>query len=151
MSNLKDKLKNTFLSHESLILAIAALILTGVVAFQAGKSYAQPATIDVKVVKAEANQSNPAKKSPSEAPKSTSKPAQSQPAEVTGVEPAKQPEGSPSGQNQPCAFVASKNSTKYHLSDCKNAQKISQENRVCFASKEEAAKQGYEPAKCCNP
>jgi len=51
--------------------------------------------------------------------------------------------------NQKCAFVASKNSNKYHLSTCQWAQKIKPENKVCFSSVEEAQKRGYQGAKCC--
>lgn len=52
-------------------------------------------------------------------------------------------------ENQTCAFVASKNSNKYHLPICQFAQKIKAENKVCFSSVEEAQKRGYQPAKCC--
>ena len=51
--------------------------------------------------------------------------------------------------NQKCAFVASKNSNKYHLPTCRYAQNIKPENRVCFSSKEEAEGRGYQGAKCC--
>ncbi len=46
------------------------------------------------------------------------------------------------GINQ-CLFVGSKNSNKYHLSTCAVAKRIKPENRVCFASQEEAKKKGY--------
>lgn len=51
--------------------------------------------------------------------------------------------------NQKCAFVASKNSNKYHLPTCQFAQKIKPENKVCFSSADEAIKRGYQGAKCC--
>lgn len=51
--------------------------------------------------------------------------------------------------NQKCAYVASKNSNKYHLPTCQFAQKIKPENKICFSSKEEAEKRGYQGAKCC--
>lgn len=44
-----------------------------------------------------------------------------------------------------CAFVGSKNSDKYHLPKCSFAKRIKPENRVCFASKEDAEKRGYVP------
>ena len=50
---------------------------------------------------------------------------------------------------QKCAFVASKNSNKYHLATCQWAQKIKPENKICFSSAEEAQKRGYQGAKCC--
>lgn len=45
-----------------------------------------------------------------------------------------------------CVFVGSKNSNKYHLPTCAAAKRIKPENRVCFASKEEAEKRGYVPS-----
>lgn len=45
-----------------------------------------------------------------------------------------------------CIFVGSKNSNKYHLPTCAVAKRIKPENRVCFASKEEAEKRGYVPS-----
>jgi len=51
------------------------------------------------------------------------------------------------GVAQPgCVFVGSKNSNKYHLPSCAVAKRIKVENRVCFASKEEAEKRGYVPS-----
>lgn len=49
-----------------------------------------------------------------------------------------------------CALVASKNSNKYHLPNCKNATRIKDSNRVCFPSEDQAKKKGYERAKCCH-
>jgi hypothetical protein len=46
-------------------------------------------------------------------------------------------------------YVASKNSTKYHLPWCSGAARIAEENKVWFASKEEAAAAGYAPAANC--
>jgi len=48
-----------------------------------------------------------------------------------------------------CALVGSKNSNKYHHSDCTWAKKIKPENRVCFSSEDEAKSKGYQPAGCC--
>ncbi len=46
-------------------------------------------------------------------------------------------------------FVASKNGTKYHQPWCPGAQKISEANKIWFASQEEAEKAGYTPAANC--
>ncbi|MBI2108586.1 MAG: hypothetical protein HYT93_00190 [Parcubacteria group bacterium] len=46
-------------------------------------------------------------------------------------------------------FVASKNGTKYHHPWCAGAQRISEENKIWFASKEDAEKAGYTPAANC--
>lgn len=48
-----------------------------------------------------------------------------------------------------CPFVASKNSNKYHLATCQWALRIKPENKICFASAEEAQQKGYQGAKCC--
>ena len=47
------------------------------------------------------------------------------------------------------AFVASKNSTKYHLPDCTSAARIAEHNKIWFVSKEEAESLGYTPAANC--
>lgn len=45
--------------------------------------------------------------------------------------------------------VGSKNSDKYHLSDCPGAKQISEQNKVWFDSIEAAEKAGYKPAGNC--
>ncbi|MEK7133403.1 MAG: hypothetical protein AAB771_01805 [Patescibacteria group bacterium] len=51
--------------------------------------------------------------------------------------------------NKEKMYVASKNSDKYHLPWCAGAQRIKEENKIWFASKEEAEKTGYKPAENC--
>lgn len=46
-------------------------------------------------------------------------------------------------------YVASKNGTAYHLPWCQGAQKIKEENRIWFDTKEEAERSGYKPAGNC--
>lgn len=46
-------------------------------------------------------------------------------------------------------FVASKNSTKYHLPDCPGVRRIAEHNKIWFSSKEEAESLGYQPASNC--
>lgn len=48
-----------------------------------------------------------------------------------------------------CAFVGSKNSTKYHAPTCRWAKQIKPENIVCFASAEAATAKNYQPDKGC--
>ncbi len=50
-----------------------------------------------------------------------------------------------------CAYVGSANSDKYHDPDCRYAENILPENRVCFDSKAEAEAAGYVPCKVCKP
>ena len=47
------------------------------------------------------------------------------------------------------AYVASKNSTKYHLPDCSGAKRIAEHNKIWFNSKAEAESIGYTPAANC--
>lgn len=47
------------------------------------------------------------------------------------------------------AYVASKNSNKYHLPDCSGAKRIAEHNKIWFNSKEEAESLGYTPAANC--
>jgi hypothetical protein len=47
------------------------------------------------------------------------------------------------------AYVASKSGTAYHLPSCQSAQKIKEENKIWFATKEEAENAGYKPAGNC--
>lgn len=46
-------------------------------------------------------------------------------------------------------FVVSKNGTKYHYPWCSGAQRINEENKIWFNTKEEAEKAGYTPASNC--
>lgn len=46
-------------------------------------------------------------------------------------------------------LVASKNSTKYHLPWCPGALRIKEENKIWFATAEEAENRGYAPAANC--
>lgn len=46
-------------------------------------------------------------------------------------------------------YVASKNGTKYHLPWCPGAKQIKEENKLFFATKDEAEKSGYTPAANC--
>ena len=46
-------------------------------------------------------------------------------------------------------FVASKNSSVYHFPWCSGAQRIKEENKIYFSSREEAEKAGFRPAANC--
>jgi hypothetical protein len=46
-------------------------------------------------------------------------------------------------------YVASKTGTKYYLPTCGTAKRIKDENKVWFATKEDAEKAGYEPGSTC--
>lgn len=46
-------------------------------------------------------------------------------------------------------FVASRSGSKYHYPWCSGAKRIKEENKLWFATKEDAERAGYEPAKNC--
>ena len=46
-------------------------------------------------------------------------------------------------------LVGSKSGTAYHFPWCSGAQRIKEENKIWFTSKEEAEKKGYRPAGNC--
>jgi hypothetical protein len=48
-----------------------------------------------------------------------------------------------------CPFVASATGSKYYPQGCAGINRIKPENRVCYASEEEAAKEGLELSKTC--
>jgi len=47
-------------------------------------------------------------------------------------------------------FLASINGKAYYPKDCAAANRIKEENRIWFNTKEEAGLQGYQPAQNCN-
>lgn len=46
-------------------------------------------------------------------------------------------------------YVVSKNGTKYHYPWCSGAQRIKEENKIWFSTKEEVERAGYTPAANC--
>lgn len=63
--------------------------------------------------------------------------------------PAKAEAATTSAPASATQLVGSRNGTKYHLLWCAGAKQIKEENKVYFASKEEAEKAGYTPASNC--
>ena len=49
------------------------------------------------------------------------------------------------------SYVGSKNTKKFHASNCRYASKIKEENTVRFSTPSEATEQGYVPCSVCNP
>ena len=47
-------------------------------------------------------------------------------------------------------FVASRNGERYYIPTCSGAQRIKEENKIWFASEEEARSAGYTPAAGCS-
>ena len=48
-------------------------------------------------------------------------------------------------------FVGSKNSNKYHYTECRSAKRIDSQNKIIFNSVKEAQSAGYIPCKVCKP
>jgi len=48
-------------------------------------------------------------------------------------------------------YVGSGKSDKFHEPDCQWAEKIKDQNRICFASKSAALAYGYVPCAVCKP
>ncbi len=71
------------------------------------------------------------------------------------------PKSSPSGEEASNAavtaeaanigFVASRNSSVFHRADCPSAMRISESNRVTYATREDAIAAGKRPCKSCRP
>ena len=48
-------------------------------------------------------------------------------------------------------YIGNIKSKKFHLSTCSSVQDIQQSNRITFATRAAAVKQGYSPCKACRP
>lgn len=76
---------------------------------------------------------------------------------VNVTEPSSDPTysaGSSGEQNQAVSevkYIGNKNSKKFHYDYCSSVANMSEKNRVCFESREEAVEEGYEPCGSCNP
>lgn len=66
---------------------------------------------------------------------------------LQGIQPAPIP--ATSNPTNAGTYVASKNGSAYHFPWCSGAQRIREENKIWFATKEEAEAAGYRPASNC--
>jgi hypothetical protein len=133
---MKDQLINWFREHGGRLGLLLGMFLVGVLSFEAGYFYRGSQaegslmvtlpSLPTSVVPAQAVAGESVTVPASQNILGTPKP-------VVAV-------GAEMGQ---CVFVGSKNSTKYHLATCAAAKRIKPENRLCFATKEEAEKRGY--------
>ncbi|MFH1354284.1 MAG: hypothetical protein ABIH36_03260 [bacterium] len=88
-----------------------------------------------------------------EPPSTSAESAGETPAAAAGKTP--EPAGKTLGVNEETprveeagAFVGSVNSNLYHHKDCSSASRIKEENKIWFATTEEAEAAGYSPSKC---
>ena len=59
-------------------------------------------------------------------------------------QPSVVPQQTVSPQRSTCAFIGSKNSTKYHAPTCAVVKRIKEENKVCFVDEKDAEARGYQ-------
>ncbi|HLM84140.1 MAG TPA: hypothetical protein VK254_02950 [Candidatus Bathyarchaeia archaeon] len=144
LSRFKESRTGHFwLVYDKKIVLVTGIVLIAAVSFEAGylkgqQNKNEPIVVS-KIATTEVASANDGQKQPDTSSTKTA-PVNSKPISTENVIAA---------DNQKCAYVASKNSNKYHLATCQFAQKIKPENRVCFASADEAIKRGYQGAKCC--
>jgi len=125
-----------WLIYEQKIILAIGLILIAVISFEAGYLHGQKNKSESVVVK---------KVTASEVASACAVQSQADAGDNTPVS----AEDSAQISTQKCAYVASKNSNKYHLPTCRYTQNIKSENKVCFSSKDEAEIKGFQGAKCC--
>lgn len=127
--------KEWFIAHQKNLLLLVGVLAVGTVAFESGLlkgRMAQPEPLVISI---------PAATEPLVASDIVSTDQKDQLAGARSV-------ALITGEKQSlasCPLVGSKNSNKYHLATCAVAKRIKPENKVCFASKEDAKKRGYLP------
>lgn len=135
-----DRIKNFFKNNEKDIILIAGVILISLISFGAGRLSVPaipktPITVEEMPLEASIIPS-------SQDNISNINSNQNQNQESRNQEP------NAPGQKE-CLLVGSKNSNKYHYPWCIGAKNISEKNKICFNSKEEAQGKGYQPAGNC--
>ncbi len=144
---MKAKIKDFLKNNETKIAMGIGLILTAVIAFEAGilkgQNWQQKPLVIEKAGECSATINSPENaQNPSQDSQKPVQAASVSPSVATGANPS-----AAVGAN--CAFVGSKNSNKYHLPTCHFAKLIKPENIVCFKSAEDAAAKSYQPDKSC--
>lgn len=138
--NLKQKFLTGWLKYgDKIILAIGIILIAGI-SFEAGFLKGQKNQKEPIVINQPASDTCPKVEDSQNTGGTTSSPQQNNQTKT---------ENQIAAENQKCAFVASKNSNKYHLPTCQWANKIKPENKICFSSVQEAQSRGYQGAKCC--
>jgi hypothetical protein len=136
MSTMKEKLLEFWQNYETKVVILVGLVLVALIAFQGGylkgKAQKESPLVIEKTASCPVSSENQSDQPKTEATVNT------QPNNNSGT-----------AENKNCAYVGSKNSTKYHLPTCRYAKTIKPENLACFLSKEEAEKKGYQPDANC--
>ncbi|MFA6194046.1 MAG: hypothetical protein WC726_04255 [Parcubacteria group bacterium] len=146
--SITDKLKNSkiaefWLKYEQKIVLAIGIVLIAAISFEAGllkgqQNKQEPVIVNKAAAVETANVNACQNISEANSAKTASVLGKSASTEIIAT-----------ADNQKCAFVASKNSNKYHLLTCRYVQNIKPENKICFSSKEEAESRGFQGAKCC--
>ena len=132
----ESRIGQFWLVYEQKIILAIGIVIIAAVSFEAGYLHGQK------------NQSEPVVVNKVATAEIASTCAAQNQASTADSEPAST-ENTAQTSTQKCAYVASKNSNKFHLPTCRYAQNIKPENKVCFSSKEEAEGRGFQGAKCC--
>lgn len=137
---LSQKISKFWLKYgDKIILAISIILIAGI-SLEAGFLKGQKNQKEPIVVNQPASDTCPKAEDSQNTGSTTNSPQQNNQTKT---------ENQIAADNQKCAYVASKNSNKYHLPTCQWANKIKPENRICFSSVQEAQNREYQPAKCC--
>lgn len=126
------RLKKQIFPYKERLLVLVGVILVGVLSFEAGALHSSIGQSEPLVVSLPAVEGVVSEKEVSSGEKILSAGLERTASQIKDTE---LPKG--------CVFVGSRNSDKYHLPTCASAKRIKPENKVCFASKEDAEKRGY--------
>lgn len=140
-----SKIKKVFIENEDKIILVIGIILVAVISFGAGRlsiefQSSEPIVIEdskISFFKETLNDNQTTKNF--------------QPSNVLGEQTKNSETKIQTSEKKTGKFVGSVKSNKFHFPDCPYAKKIKDENEIWFDSIEDAEKQGYVAAKCCNP
>lgn len=134
---MKEKVIEFWKKNETKIVLLVGLVLVALIAFQGG------------YLKGKAQKDSPLVIEKTAGCPTSSEDQSNQPKAEVSVNNPPATNNPGTSENKNCAFVGSKNSNKYHLPACRYAKTIKPENLVCFSSKEEAEKKGYQADTNC--
>jgi len=138
LHTMKERLTEFWKKYETKVILLVGLVLVASIAFQGGYLKGRALQESPLVIEKTANCPNSSKANEPNQPKTEAVANNPQPDNNQGA-----------NENKNCAFVGSRNSNKYHLPSCRYAKTIKPENLVCFSSKEDAQKRGYQPDANC--
>lgn len=147
-----SKIKEFFKQNEADIILIIGIVLIALISFGAGWLMGNKKTLNNDSVSGIINNDKVSVEEMAPENKETIQPTTNQSENIVSSQKTtsvNNQQTNTSSQNSQCKYVGSKNSDVYHLPECSGAQRIKEENKRCFSSKEEAEKSGYRPAANC--